>query len=59
MRKPKRADLVKIICEKIGLPPGKKTDGFFTREQLMELTLWVERQKDKELAGREDAKDQK
>jgi len=47
MKKPNRAELIKIICQKAGLPEGKTTEGFFTREQLVELAIWVTSKVDK------------
>jgi hypothetical protein len=43
MRKINRNELIQKIINEAGLPPGKRTVGFFTREQLMELSTWCEK----------------
>lgn len=43
MRKVSRLELIQKIINEVGLPPGKQTVGFFTREQLMELSTWCEK----------------
>lgn len=57
MKKPKRVDLIKIICQKTGLPEGKTTEGFFTREQLIELAIWVTSQVDNWVTFQVDKKE--
>jgi hypothetical protein len=42
----KREDLVKQIVDAVPLPPGKKTKtGFFDRQQLTELLLYIQQVK--------------
>jgi len=43
MQKVNRIDLTQKIIKEVGLPSGKQTVGFFTREQLMELSAWCEK----------------
>lgn len=43
MLKPNRVELVGRICEKLSLPPGQETPGYFTREQLLELAAVVDK----------------
>lgn len=41
MKKPKREELVRQIVEEIGLTSEKKTEGYFTRSQLLDLLTGV------------------
>lgn len=43
MRKPDREYLMAKICALANLPASKNTEGYFTREQLVELVLCLER----------------
>lgn len=43
-KKLKRDNFMKKIIEEVGLPPGKNSEGYFTREQLQSLYLWVMQQ---------------
>lgn len=64
MRKISRIELIQKIISLVGLPPGKQTVGFFTREQLMELSIWCDKMKEfhlevlREEKGGEETKNQ-
>lgn len=44
MRKPKRAELVRTIIRKTGIPDNVNSLAYFTRQQLMELNLFIDKQ---------------
>lgn len=46
MKKPSRVYLVQKIINAAKLPEGKKTLGYFTKEQLIELLVYLEKMKE-------------
>jgi hypothetical protein len=44
MRKPKRAELVQGIIKKTGIPRNVNSLAYFTRQQLVELNLFIDKQ---------------
>lgn len=44
MKKPKRAELVRAIIRKTGIPENINSLAYFTRQQLIELNLFIDKQ---------------
>ena len=42
MKKPDREELYKSICRKIGTVPRESSEGYFSREEMLELFTYLE-----------------